>query len=294
MIRVGLVGVGYFGKNHLRILGELPYVELVRVGGREEVDAILADTTIAAVIIATPTATHTELAVRALSGGKHVLLEKPLAVNLAAAEQIAAAVASSGKVFQIGHQYLYHDAIIVLKQKIVAGEIGTPLFFQAMQYATSRQPAGIDCFTEMATHEFAILDFLATPGKIISVVGNHLINSEKREDAASVLINFSSGLHAAISVSWRAAKKTRRFDLLGTNGSAAFNDLLPTEKLIMQNYSLATSETPVLDLHEPLKNELTHFFDCIKNDTQPRTDIEHGLRVMRWLELCKKSFSDNN
>lgn len=177
MLHFALIGIGKFGKNYLRILQNMPDVELVALAAASEnslaeiavsdgvkktinTEEVFNDSNIDAVVIATPTETHFALAVAALNRGKHVLLEKPMTATLEEAEELAKIAEMSGKILMIGHQYCYNDHIRLLKQKVDEGFFGNLRYIYVEHFYTRPLAGQIGCFWETATHELAILDYL--------------------------------------------------------------------------------------------------------------------------------------
>lgn len=266
--QIGLIGRGRFGVHYERLIPTLAGVTLAGVvEDASGVSGLLGNRSIDAVVIATPTATHEALAAAAFRNGKHVLLEKPMAPTLAAAERIGAAARAAGTLFMLGHQFLYNDEVRRLQAAIASGAIGAPRFFFGEQFAPGPVPDGVGCFFEMATHELAILDFLAHPGELLAASGVSS-GTRGREDAAAVVLSFASGLAATVAVSWSAPEKTRMFLVIGTRGGVRYDD--------------RTAPKPT----DPLRNQLEHFVSCIRTGAAPQTGLEHALKNTRWLEQC--------
>lgn len=308
-----LIGAGAFGAHYIRLLRNNPRAILSAVVNpsgekrgldlgpetRRYADAtkVFEDPAINAVIIATPVSTHKELAVAALHGGKHVLLEKPLALDQGEANEIAEAVASSRKVFMLGHQYLYNDHIAALKHEIDSGRIGRVRYVSAEQCYAGKMRFDVGCFRETATHEIGLIDYLFSPGKPLAVCASGIdFTGEKREDVASATIHYENGLFAHIMVSWFSPLRIRRILLGGELGMGVFDDQATGDKVSFsmrpfpfrekqeQSRTILVPEGPIfaptVPSHgEPLHQELEHFFNCIESNTAPRSDILHAMRV---------------
>ena len=317
-ISCAVIGRGAFGKHHIRLLSNNPRATLSAVvspsAEREVLDIgtetkcyadvknVFEDSSIQAVVIATPLSTHAKIAKAALGAGKHVLLEKPLGENMKEAVEIAAAVAAGGKVFMLGHQYLYNDDVAVLKKEIGGGRIGAVRYVEAEQLYATKIRHDVGCFREAATHELALIDYLFSPGAPVSVEASaiDLAGGTGREDFAAATIRYENGLYAHIVISQYSPIKSRRVIFGGDKGMVLFDDLAPADKIVFslrpfpkkekvgQTKSLHISEgetfiPKVAERREPLAQEIEHFLDCIETGATPRSDIAHALRIERVL-----------
>lgn len=322
-LKFGIVGLGYFGKHYPRLLKEFEGVTLVAVASRtrdafERLGELLPSAVerhtdarkvfmhpeVDCVIIATPPSLHFGMAKTALGAGKHVLIEKPMTTSLKEARALEAAVAKSGRVFMVGHQYLYNDYIRTLKEKLNAGLIGPVRYLFAEHTYLGPIRADIGCFWETATHELAIIDYLFSPGKLAAVEGQSGGVAD-REDYAVASLKFESGLEAVIFVSWFLPEKVRRMMFAGSGGSALFDDRALDQKLkfVIRPYPESVPAgaysqfldakdtevlTPAVAASEPLKNQLAHFIESVRTGSAPLTDIAHGLRVTELLDTVSQ------
>lgn len=322
-ISCAVIGAGAFGKHYIRLLQHNQRAVLSAVvnpsGEKRDLDippetkqftdvkGVFDDPSVDAVIIATPLSTHTEIAVAALRAGKHVLLEKPLARNADEAEKIKNAVDASGKIFVLGHQYLYNNDIAVLKNELVGGRIGVVRYIHAEQLYPGPIRFDVGCFREAATHELALIDHLFSPGAPLSVEASGIdLAGGTREDFSAVTIRFESGLFAHIVISQYSPIKSRRMIFGGESGTAVFDDCAPENKVVFslrpfpltekikQTKSIQVPEgetyIPRIDeRREPLALEIEHFLECIENGATPRSDITHALRVERVLDVVSRA-----
>ncbi|OHA04006.1 MAG: hypothetical protein A3J10_03435 [Candidatus Sungbacteria bacterium RIFCSPLOWO2_02_FULL_54_10] len=320
----GVIGAGYFGKHYVRLLQDMPGAVLRAVADRSgravgesgvllslnvrrytDAHDVLSDSSIDCVVIATPASTHHALALAALSAGKHALVEKPMAMNMEEAEDIRKAAEKSKTIFMVGHQYLYHDYVRVLKQKMDEGLLGAVRYVHAEHFSFGPIRPGIGCFWEMAVHECAIIDFLFSPGAVRDATGRSVdFLQSGREDFASAQITFENGLTAAITVSWFAPEKIRRITIAGDRGMAVFDDRREEKlKFFLRPYPIPDGEdtssafmafsaseimTPAVAAREPLRNQLDHFISCVRTGTEPASGISHGMRVMRLLDATRR------
>ena len=315
-MRFGVIGIGYFGRHYVRLLQEMEGVELIGVAARfvgeipelpgtikkyESADALICDSMIDCVIIATPASTHAQFAIAALQKGKHVVIEKPMAVSVAEAEAIAYAAHISERVCMIGHQYCYNDYIRQLKKEIEQKTIGDIKYMFVEHLYPGPVRLDIGCLWETATHELAIIDYLFPNARAVKIIGQTVdMTGHGRDDAASAAITFDNGVVVSIVTSWFAPQKVRRMIMGGTKGMAIFDEK-ETHPLVLFRHAYPEQESPELhsshffeitekeiyiphvDAHEPLYNQLSHFIDCIIQKKTPVTDVHHGLRVTRLL-----------
>jgi len=319
-LNFGILGLGYFGKNYARLLGEIEGVKLGVAFSRSseafskyaeilspstvcvtDPFAILDDPAIDCVIIATPPSTHFEFAKAALENGKHVLLEKPMVATLDEAEKLQDIVKRCRRVFMVGHQYCYHDYVRHLKAQLAEGVCGSLRYIIAEHFSPGPIRYDIGCLWEMATHEFSILDYLFGPQEIKEVRGMKTgFSGTRGEDAVAFEIQLARGPLFTLTCSWWAPMKVRRMILAGDKGVAVFDDREEQQKLrfLARPYPPRTAQdeysrflapgqndtiVPVIQAQEPLRNELAHLIECVREEKKPLTDIAHGMRVTRML-----------
>jgi len=311
MPRIGLIGLGHWGKNILRNLYELGAVDkacdlnpqTIEERKRDFPDAdyvilpekILSDPAIDAVVIATPAATHHELALRALKAGKDVFVEKPMALNTIDGMELIAAARDQKKILMVGHILQYHPAVLKLKDLIVSGELGKINYVYSNRLNIGRLRVEENVIWSFAPHDISV---------ILSLLGEEPLKAEyfKAEyisrdipDVTLSMLEFNNGVKAHIFVSWLHPFKEHKLIVVGSKAMAVFDDL-SDEKLTIYPHTIAweNGNVPVahkakhynveIEKKEPLKEELRHFIDCVLNRTTPRTDGEEGLRVLKVLE----------
>ncbi len=318
-MRFGLLGLGYFGKNYLRLLQEIDGIELAAVAAKTKKSldelsgnipktakrttnaaAILNDAAIDAVVIATPPATHAELAAKALKNGKHVLLEKPLAGNLSDAKKIMTAANKSKAAFMVGHQYIYNDYIGWLHDNI--SSLGKVSRVIAEHLYPGPVRSDIGCLWDAGTHQLSIIQYLLEPGKLISARGKRVCidlfnekgQSKNRrlkgiDDMAAVALTFESGLDAKITVTWLSPRKIRRLTIIGSEKTAIFDDVKEKDKLTIVDRKSGKTIAPKIAAREPLRNEVEQFIRCIKTGEKPLTGIESSYEITEWLDKISRS-----
>lgn len=313
--RVAVVGAGRWGKNLVRVFHELGGLgaicdssDLLEQHYREkypdvpfvsDFEEVLSDSSLNAVIIATPAKTHFALAMQALEAGKHVFVEKPLALSIKEGEQLIAAAASEALTLMVGHILHYHPAVVRLKELIAAGELGK------LQYVYShRLNIGMVRHEENALWSFAPHDISAIlmllgeePAQIAATGGSYLQNCIA--DVTMTQLDFRSGVKAHIFVSWLHPFKEQKLVVVGDRKMAVFDDVSETKLMLYPHEIKWLNRMPVatraecerieLGSGEPLKAECEHFLDCVISGLTPRTDGQEGLRVLRVLQACQDS-----
>lgn len=323
VLHFGIIGVGYFGKNYVRLLKEIDGVSLsavarVSVGidrdlphlipsnvRRQDPEELLSDPEIECVIIAAPTSFHFELAKKALEAGKHVLVEKPMTRTLEEARALKAAVERTGRIFMVGHQYLYNDYIRRLKNEIERGSLGKVRYIFAEHLYLRPAKDNIGCFWETATHELAIIDYLFSPKKVLELRGKMAdFAGRGLDDFAAVWIDFDGAPPLYLTVSWLYPEKIRRMAIGGERGSAVFDEnseeklkffslKIPSAPSFLKSETAGEPQVKLtkIEVREPLKNELEHFIGCVRERKRPLTDINHGVRIIEYLHTIYEKVS---
>jgi predicted dehydrogenase/acetyltransferase-like isoleucine patch superfamily enzyme len=312
--RVAVVGCGYWGKNLVRDFAALGALEAIVEANPATRDALcqqhgtralsleeaLASPAIDGIVIAAPAELHFDLARRALEAGKHVYVEKPLALAVAEGEQLVALAARMGRQLMVGHLLQYHPAFIALKAFVRAGHIG------ALRYVYSnRLSFGIlrreeDVLWSFAPHDLSMLLALVGEEPIEVSATSAPLLQPGIGDVAQVQLGFPSDVRGHVFCSWLHPFKEQRLVAIGERGMVVFEDSArdPADKLKHYAHSVewtgdlpravkaaAEGGVPVpYEAGNPLKDECAHFLESIALDRPPRTDGSEGLRVLRVLE----------
>lgn len=317
-VGVAVLGAGLWGVNHVRGVAALPGAQLrvvvdpdpaararavevapgARVAGRVE-DA-LSDPGVDAVIVATPAVTHARLACEALAAGKHVLVEKPLALTAADAEAVVAAAAKARRALVVGHLMVYHPAVARLRELLSSGELGELLYVHATRVNLGRLRTDENALWSFGPHDLAMIDHLldgAVPEVVAAAGGAYL--QPGVEDVAHLTLRYPGGVMAHLHASWLHPRKERRLTLVGARKMVEFDDVA-AEKLRVydRGYDRPPAFTrydqyltlrhgdvhlPRLEMAEPLAALLAHFVACCRGEASPRTDGASGVRVVRIL-----------
>jgi len=314
---IAVVGAGHWGKNLLRNFHALDALALIcdrnqdvlAASARQYPDAAtalgvneaLTRDDIEAVVIATPAETHYDLARQALLAGRHVLVEKPLALDLRQASELVALARKTGRVLMVGHLLQYHPAFTRLLQLSRAGELGriNHVYSHRLNLGTFRREENI--LWSFAPHDISmILALLGSEPEEVFCKGGFYLHKRIADVTVSHL-SFPSGTQAHVFVSWLHPFKEQKLVVVGERKMAVFDDSQPWErKLLLYPHSISwQGEMPVpsraegvpasLVAVEPLRAECEHFLECIESGASPRTDGHEGLRVLKVLKALQGS-----
>ncbi len=324
VIRVAVIGAGAWGMNHVRTFARLPEAELRLVCDTNEMalakatklapdartgtklaDAIGADD-IDAVVLATPAVAHADHARAALRAGKHVFVEKPMALRVADAESVVAAAAAANRTLMVGHLMLYHPALTKLKQLVDEGALGKILYAYCLRVNLGKVRKDENALWSFAPHDISMLLHIleATPESVSARGGCYL--QQGVEDVVFVNLRFPNGVLAQIQLSWLDPRKERRLTIVGDKKMVELDDCHPTDKLRIYDKGYDTPPTfteyeeylsirqgdtviPRIEMAEPLERECRHFLECIETGRAPLTDGASALEVVRVLEAAQES-----
>ena len=315
--RVAVIGCGYWGRNLVRnfhALGALRAVADPASSGRScaaqlapgiaitaEVERVIADPAIDAVVVATPAVTHFELGRRCLAAGKDLFVEKPMALTLADAADLVALAAREQRILQVGHVLEYHPAVAVLKEWIAGGRLGAVRRLHSHRLNFGRVRTEEDALWNVAPHDFALmLRLLGRLPREVSCFASHALGTP-RADFSIAMLRFDGGIDAHVFAGWLHPTKEQRLVLVGERGVAVFDDAAPlAQKLTFfdQHVDFRDGEPELfkgnascapLPADEPLRLECAAFLEAIVTRRAPLTDGPSGLRVVALLEACRRS-----
>jgi predicted dehydrogenase/acetyltransferase-like isoleucine patch superfamily enzyme len=316
--RVAVVGCGYWGKNLVRNFARLGALAAIcdpdpgaagrcaqefrsRVAAWPE---LLADRGISAVAIAAPAALHAELTAAALEAGKHVFVEKPLALRVSDALRLCELAERKNLRLMVGHLLQYHPAFLKLADLVKGGALGRLQYIYSNRLNLGRIRREENILWSFAPHDISMILTLVgeEPERVHAEGGNFLHKSIA--DVTTTHLVFPSGVQAHIFVSWLHPFKEQKLVVVGDRGMAVFNDGENWDrKLQIYPHQIEWREglplprkveaAPVsIDASEPLELECKHFLDAVKNGTMPRTDGREGLRVLKILEAASRSLHE--
>lgn len=330
MVKIAIIGCGYWGVNYVRVFAEIPNskVALVCDASEERLQAVrerypqisattswkeaLSNASVDAVVIATPASTHFEMAQQALLSGKHALVEKPLATSVSDAQALVRTAEQQARVLMVGHTFLYNAAVRKVKELISSDDFGRIYYLHATR--TNMGPIRVDVNTlwDLASHDVAIFNYLldAQP-EWVSAVGSRTFGNQ-REDVGFATLRYPGGVIANAHSSWLDPNKVREVVVVGSKRRVVFDDLKNIERVRVFEKGVAPAEmeadsfgefrllvregdiiSPWIEASEPLRNLSVHFLDCVAGGQQPMTDGENGLEVVRVMSAIDKSLSLN-
>jgi predicted dehydrogenase len=322
-IRVGVAGLGYWGPNLARNFAAIPGCELVwccdeaaaarsraasqfpGVPVTAELDDLLGDPSLHAIVLATPVPTHAELAVRVLEAGKHCFVEKPLGVSVADAQRAVDAAAATGRTLMVGHLLEYHPGLRALKEMADTGELGEQIFYiYGNRLNLGKLRADENALWSLGAHDVSVVLSLAGSAEPVEITahGASYVRGGV-EDVVFCFVRFDSGLIAHLHLSWLDPHKERRFTVVGSKRMATFDDMELERKLTVYDKGFdedartygeyitrsGGSLSPQIANVEPLRIECEHFIESLRTGTPPRSDGASGLRVVRVLEALQRS-----
>jgi predicted dehydrogenase/acetyltransferase-like isoleucine patch superfamily enzyme len=312
---LAVVGCGYWGKNLVRNFAALGVLEALvdadeatvatlrqQFGGRcLSFDEALADLAIDAVAIAAPAAAHYRLAKEALQAGKHVFVEKPLALNVGEAEELCELAERLDRRLMVGHLLQYHPAFLELRRAVREGKLGRLQYVSSNRLSLGKIRREEDILWSFAPHDISmILSLVGSAPSRVSAVGAYVLH-QSIADVTTTHLAFPGGEQAHVFVSWLHPFKEQKLVVVGSQGMAVFDDAEPwTRKLLIYQHQVQWKDNiPVPEKadalaipvapEEPLAQECRHFLECIRTGARPRTDGREGLGVLQVLSQAAHS-----
>ena len=324
-IRVGVVGLGYWGPNLARNFNAMDSAELAwccdadaasreRWGGAfpgatfcSDLDEMLADESLDAVAVTTPVPTHADLAERVLAAGKHCFVEKPLAQDVASAERVVALADEAGKTLMTGHLLEYHPGIEQLRGLTVSGELGEIHYVYSQRLNLGKLRSDENALWSLGAHDVSVVLALANETPVEAWAQGSAYVREGVEDVVFAFLRYPSGIVAHLHLSWLDPHKERKITVVGSKRMATLDDMALERKLTIFDKGFdrefdsygeyitrsGATTSPAIPNREPLRIECEHFLACIRSGERPRSDGHSGLRVVRVLEALQRSLDEN-
>ena len=325
-VRVAVVGCGYWGSKHIRVLHAIPQVEaIIAVDPRHDRLASLKRAFPAlrlhkspkealreadAVIVATPPSTHMAIALQALAGGKSVLVEKPLATSSLDARRLIEEAASRSAVLMTGHTFEHNAAVWKLRELVESNELGRIHYLDSARLNLGLYQGDVNVIWDLAPHDVSIFNHVlrATP-KVVEAWGSRHGN-RRLEDVAHIRLLYPDPeVTGTIHVSWLDPCKVRRVTIVGSSKMAVYNDLAVDERVRVYDkgveainssnlqaqpmtYRYGEIRSPYLSFEEPLDVQDREFIRCVLEQDRPDTDGENGLAVVEVLECANISLRE--
>jgi predicted dehydrogenase len=327
-LRVAVVGCGNWGRNYIRVAQQFADVDLVGIAETDPArlasaaamapgasrysnldDMLCGAQGLDAVIVATEARSHAEVVRTALNARCHVLAEKPLTVDLAAAAELCRLADQLDLRLMVGHTFLFNSAIWLLRDLVHQNRLGRVYYVHATRTHLGPIREDVDAIWDLAAHDVAIFNYvLDSEPRQVSAVGAAYLQSGRR-DIAFVSLLYPDGLVGHIHVSWLDANKERRVVLVGERCRVVFDDLNNLEKVRIFEKGIAVHRavdsfgefqyllrdgdiiSPKIDLREPLRVEVEEFLASIREARRPQSDGWTGLGVVRVLEAIQRSMA---
>ena len=326
-VGVAVVGLGYWGPKLLRVLHELPgahpvaacdtdaeacavhaqrYPDLEVVG---DLDTLLADDRVEAVIVATPIGSHVEIARRALLAGKHVLVEKPMAPSVEECVELIDLAGERGLTLMPGHTYLYSPAVQAIADLLSAGDLGDVLYVTSSRVNLGGHRPDYNVICDLAPHDLSIMHYWFGWPTFIRAIGRSSVLPGV-EDVAFIDVGFPSGLLVHITLSWLAPAKERRTVLVGEHKMVVYEDTLAEPVSVFDRraeldgdpalngkaptvqYQWGEVVRPSLADDEPLNLELADFLNSVRTGCKPRVTAHAGLQIVQLIQAAERSMSE--
>lgn len=307
-INLAVIGCGYWGPNLIKNFnlidgGRVIYVcdlnrdRLKYIKGIypdvkicQDYKKVIGDKNINAVCIATPAVTHFQIAKDCLSAGKHVLVEKPMALNSRDAKTLVKIAENKNKILMIGHTLEYNEMTSRLKKIIGNGELGKILYISMTRTNWGVFRKDTNVIWDLCPHDISVINYIldAKPVAVRAEAKDSCKNGI--EEVAFVSLYYPGSIIVDSNVSWLSPYKDRKILIVGSKRAAVYNDLDDKEQIKIYNKNTIEKKYSFkLGHKEPLSVECRHFLDCIKKEIKPRSSGEEGLKVVRVLEAIQKS-----
>jgi predicted dehydrogenase len=329
MVKVAVVGVGYWGPNFVRNMDELPDADLVAVcdsdsskfdrlsslyphlNFTDSLESVLDNKDIEAVVIATGSDSHYAVAKECIVRNKHVLVEKPIALKSQHAQELIDLAAERDRVLLVGHLLRYHRGVQKLKDYIDDGYLGKILYIYTSRVNLGRIRKEESALWSFATHDISVVNYLLDREPECVTASGQAYVREGVHDVVFTTLHFPDNVMAHLHVSWLDPHKIRKITVVGDKKMAVLDDMQATEKLRIydkgidfvpsygdygESLSIRVGDIyiPKIDMVEPLKVECQHFLDCIVKGDEPLTGGQCGIQVLRVLEAAEKSLKEQS
>lgn len=328
VVKVGVIGLGYWGPNLVRNFNASPDSKVViccdmqpdrcqklaiqypNFGYSNQVSDVINNPEVDAVAIATPVQTHHALAKQALLAGKHVLITKPITDDVNQARELVELADKMKLVLQVDHTFVYHPAVEKLKDIVTRGELGELYYFDSVRINLGLFQSDVSVIWDLAPHDVSIMDYLIErPVEWVQAIGaSHA--GHKSESMAYITVQFADNILGHCHVNWLAPMKTRLVMLGGSRRLAVYDDNLVTEKVKIYDKGITRTSieglydalvqyrngdmyAPAIENSEALGREIKHFNFCVQHSSKPITEGKAGLRVVSILAAAQESSRNN-
>jgi predicted dehydrogenase len=328
MIKVGVIGYGYWGPNIVRNFNAIPDAKVVYISDidplalkkagtsypgiklTKDYHEIINSTEVDVVAIITPINTHYQIADKALTNGKHIFVEKPFTTSYAQALKLCALADKKNLQIMVDHTFIFTGAVKKIKQVITEGMLGDLYYYDSTRVNLGLFRHDINVIWDLAPHDFSIMDFIIN-NKPVAISAHGISHFEEYlEDVAYIVIHFENNLIAHFNLNWLSPVKVRQTLIGGQHKMLVWNDLEADEKIkiydkginidskeglyqLLVEYRSGDMYSPRLEQTEALYNELAYFVDCLNHNKTPVNDGQSGLRIVNYLETASTSLKNN-
>ena len=325
VLKIGVIGCGYWGPKLARNFNDLPGASFEMVADLRQERLVeinqlypdvkttcnyedLLNSDLDAVVIATPVNTHYPLAKEALLAGKHVFVEKPITSNAAQADELVALAAEYGLTLMVGHTFVYNPAVQAVRKVIQSNQLGTIYYLNSTRVNLGLLQPDINVMWDLGPHDISILQYILDKDPIkVSARGACYVNLARNlQEVVYLVLFFEDGVMANLRLSWLDPVKQRRLTVVGREKMLVYDDIAENKVVIFDKgvevppYSITEEEFHASYRHgeetsydlewvEPLRVECQHFLDCINTGQQPISSGEDGAKVLKVLETAQRS-----
>jgi predicted dehydrogenase len=335
MITVAQIGCGYWGPNLLRNFSANPKCRVKWLADQSEqrqayvrenypqtqttseAETVINDPEVDAIVVATPASTHFEMAKSCLQAGKHVLVEKPLAMFTKEADELVGLAASVQKTLMVGHSFLYNAAVNYAKKLVDNGELGDTYYMYSQRLNLGQVRTDVNAWWNLAPHDVSILLYLMNGEMPVAVTAHGIDYIQPGiEDVVFATMTWQGGVTAHVHVSWLDPGKIRRMTLVGSRKMVVYDDVSDDKIKVFDkgvdripkvgeqmdydnfnNYQILhrTGDIfiPKINFQEPLKVEVNHFLDCINTGETPVTGPKHARDVVAIMEMVQQALEQD-
>ncbi len=328
MIRIGVIGYGYWGPNIVRNFNSIEGANVKAVSDTREDSLkivkskfpdiecyknpqdVLRSGSIDVIAVVTPVSTHYKLAKEALNNGKHIFVEKPFTESVAQSKELIEIAEKKGLQIMVDHTFLFTGSVRKIKDIVDQDTLGKLYYYDSTRVNLGLFQHDVNVIWDLAPHDFSIMDYVVKE-KPSSVVTTGMGHVSPMENIAYITVYFQSNLIAHFNVNWLSPVKVRKTLIGGEKKMLVWNDVDPDEKIkiydkgvdvtsresiykLLVSYRSGDMAAPRVDQTEALKLECNYFIDCLNNNETPINDGKQGLSVVKLLEACNKSLRNNN
>jgi predicted dehydrogenase len=327
---IAVLGCGYWGVNYLRVFNELPSTRVavacdVREDRLKEVGRHLRDVMLTtsvdealqapgvdAVVVCTEATTHHAIALRCLEAGKHVLIEKPMTTSVAHAQDLVEVADLHKLVLMVGHVFLFNAGIRKVKEHIAQGKCGRLYYLYARRTNLGPIRRDVNALWDLAAHDISIFNYLLDSYPAwVSAIGLRVLGNG-RADVGFVSVGYPNGVVGHMHISWADPNKVREVVVVGSDSRIDFNDVNTAEQVRVYERGITPSPpemgsygeyhfhmrdgdiiSPKIQVSEPLKNQCSHFIECVEQGAIPLTSGQEGLMVVKIMTAIDQSIEHN-